>query len=678
MKSQIIFSSHNLLQISYMKMHINKESKSKIRIFRTALLSICSFGIALLSFNPVCGQTKIDSLRLKIKNAPTDSLKAEAYIDLGFEYFFFSLDSLDKVIEAGNQSEKIAKNANVVSTLITAYNLKARAYREKGDYAKSENEMRQGIAIAKKNKLKKRMHQLEDNLANTLFDQDKKDEALKLKIKALEAFKEMGDSVSASITEFGLGFLYMETNQLEKAKERFFKSIDLDKGAASNIESYGNLGIIYENQNKLDSAIFYLELAAQNGRDYPSFMMLNQVSLAEVYRKKGDIQKALNMLLNVEDQFEENSEVGYFQYYKLLIAEYYTELNNWDRAKEYLQGIDTTIILGKSIYKGRFGEVGYTIFSKNQNYKEALRYYTYYRDAIDSFENARIDSNFKEIESKYLLSEKQATIGTQKLKIRNYSLGFVIALGLLTLGAVLFLGYRRKETLEKKIIKEKTEKQKIEIENLLKENKIISMQSMIEGQEEERKRIARDLHDNIGTLMSSIKMKVLAIQREVKSLEKMNIANELDGMIDNASQQVRRISYSMTPVALDISGLSHAINDLGTQLTQNNIELHANIKVLDQIEDKKLTINIYRILQEIIQNIIKHSQASEVSLDMAIIEETLVMRIRDNGVGLDEEKWDAAKSIGANNIKSRVNYLNGELKLITDIGTHFKISIPLH
>lgn len=622
-------------------------------------------------------QNKLPQIKEKIAKAKTDSLRAEAYIDLAYEYFYYSLDSLDQVIEAAYQAEKIAKKSKVINTLITAYNVKSRAYSEKGEYKNSEIEIKKGIAIAHKNGLIKKRYQMEDNLAHTLFDQGKKDEALALKIKALKAFKKMGDTVSSAITEWGLGVLYLELNQFEKAKTRFFKSIEMNPNARSNIESYGNLGIIYEKQNKLDSALIFLERAAKAGEEYPSFVLQNQVNIAEVYHKKGDIQKALTMLLAIKEEYKENSEERDYQYYNLIIAEYYTELNNWQRAEEFLTSIDTNIILNKNKFKKSYGQSGHIIYSKKGNYKEALHYFTLYRDAVDSMENAKRDSSFKFIESKFELGQKEIKINKQKLKIRNFSLGLGGALALLTVGSILFFGYRRKTSLEQKLTKEKTEKQLIEIENLKKEVKIISMQSMIEGQEEERKRIARDLHDNIGTLMTSIKIKVLAIQREVQNLEKMNIATELDSMIDSASQQVRRISYSMTPVALDISGLAHAIKDLGQQLIDNDIELHANLRPLEEIKNKKLTINIYRILQELVQNIIKHSQATEVNIDISEEENNLIMRIRDNGIGMSEETWETTKSIGVNNIKSRVNYLNGTIKFVTDIGTHFKITVPL-
>ena len=188
-----------------------------------------------------------------------------------------------------------------------------------------------------------------------------------------------------------------------------------------NLEEDGNLGIIYERQNRLDSSIYYYERAAKNGKKYPSFYLQNQVNLAGAIRKQGNIQKALTMLLDIKEAFKENSEERDYQYYKLLIAEYYTELNNWERAQEYLDGIDTSVILKKSQFKKTYGQVGHTLQLKKQNYKEALRFYTLYRDAIDSMENARIDSNFKEIESKYDLSQKQATIGKQKLKIKHHA-----------------------------------------------------------------------------------------------------------------------------------------------------------------------------------------------------------------------------------------------------------------
>lgn len=643
---------------------------------KTIVILACPFFLCL--FVSSQAQDKIKTIQSKIENAASDSIRAEAYIDLGFEYYYFSLDSLSQAMEAAKKSAAIAKKINDPDISITAYNLQSMISREKGDYEHSILMSKKGIEIARKNGFKKRQFQLQDNMANSVLDLGKKDEALTLKLEAYKVFKELKDTTSELTALFGVAYIYMESDDYETAKKHFLRCTKIAPSAPAQIEVDGNLGIIYQTLNQYDSAIYYMKRAEIKGKAYPSFVLQNQVNMAEVYRKKGQTKKALNMLLDIKSEYKENSEERDYQKYKLQIAEYYAALKNWQGTEEALLDLDTSIILNLNKLKRSYGSTGHKLYTQKGNYKRALTYYTYYRDAIDSMENLRRDSSFKLIEEKYESEIKEAKINKQKLKLRNYSLGLGGTLALLLIGTIAFYGYRRKVSLENKLTNEKTEKQLIEIENLKQEVKIISMQSMIEGQEEERKRIARDLHDNIGTLMTSIKMKVLAIQREVQSLEKMNIANELDGMIDNASQQVRRISYSMTPVALDISGLGPAIKDLGLQLTENNIILHANLKALDHITDKNISINIYRILQELVQNIIKHANASEVSIDISERENDLILRIRDNGVGLQETVWDNAKSIGVNNIKSRVNYLNGTVKLISDIGTHFKITIPLN
>lgn len=133
----------------------------------------------------------------------------------------------------------------------------------------------------------------------------------------------------------------------------------------------------------------------------------------------------------------------------------------------------------------------------------------------------------------------------------------------------------------------------------------------------------------------------------------------------------------MTPRVLEITGLDGAISELIPQLESMGIEFKSNTASLNQIQDENLSINIYRIIQEIFNNIVKHSKATLVSLNSEINENRLTLRIRDNGIGIDSKRWNESSSVGISGIKSRVEYLDGEIKLIEDEGTHYKITIPL-
>lgn len=209
------------------------------------------------------------------------------------------------------------------------------------------------------------------------------------------------------------------------------------------------------------------------------------------------------------------------------------------------------------------------------------------------------------------------------------------------------------------------------------EEKVEGMESILNTQETERKKIAKDLHDNIGTLMTAIKMKVLSLQKsEPKEVSK--IALELDGLANDASIEVRRISHHLTPVSYDLTGLEGALEDLVYSLKIKGYEVDAELHNLDLFSNKEKGLTLYRIIQEIIYNIEKHSGGAFIKLETWEEDDLLHVVIRDNGKGIAAEKWNnEASKNGIQGMKSRVGFLKGHIEMSNSNGTEFKIEIPL-
>lgn len=627
----------------------------------------------------IWAQSKIDSIESIIETTASDSSRARAYIDLGYEFMLGKLDGFDKTFEAANNALVLAEKNKEYKIIISALNLKARAYYNIGDLKNAEAMHRKNIAISQKAKFNNSEFYSKDNLAYVLAEVGKKDEALKLKLECLEYFTAQKDSNAISISLSGIGWVYMTFEDWAASIPYYQRAIPIAKSTKNPgiIELYGNLGIVYEKLNQLDSSLFYINLADSLGQAYPGFILNNKLELAEVYKKMNKQDEALKTLLECHTLFKKDSKDKEYQITKLYLAKYFLDNHNLSEAQKYLETINAHMMQEDLSQKKEYGELGMNYYERIKDYKKALEFSKMYKIANDSLIDLRRDSSFKTIESKYNVAKKQETINAQKLKIRNYTIGLLVLLALACIAGLLFYHYRKQNILKEKIATQKAKEIKTERDNLKKENKIISMQSMLEGQEDERRRIAQDLHDNIGTLMTSIKMKFISIQKEVEAIQEMNIAQELDGMTNNASQEVRRISHRMTPRVLELTGLYGSTLELNKQLTAKGIGLKSNLEAFKEITDKKISINVYRILQELYTNIIKHSQASKVSILTNIENNILIIRLRDNGIGMNEDNWNNKNTIGLNGIQDRLEYLNGELKQIEDSGTHIKLSVPL-
>lgn len=646
----------------------------------------------LLSLNVVLfAQSKMDSLKNNIQLAAgNDSIQAERYMDVAFEILFYTSDELETGLEYIHKAIKLSEKGPYIGQLMTEHNYIGIVKREQGKSEEAITAYKKTIALGeeeykkstpeRRKKLDKNLPKVKDNIANVYNEIGKIDEALQVRLSVIADLKRQKDKEGLAVAYGNISGDFMKAHKYEQAIDYSQKGIALYKVDSNNKSLpylYGNLGLCYDRLGDQDSALHYYLLCRAISKDFKQLYLDNEAYIASLYASQKKYTLSNRTFENLFSQYETNSNNGNLNYYKLLAAESYLEQNNFSKARQLFEQSKDHLTTDKLAKRKKLGEVGMRINRESNNYREALLYADIFHNAKDSMNNARRDSSFHLIENKYNVAKKQETINAQKVKIRNYGLGLLGLLALGIIAALLFYNYKKQQTLKEKLASQEAKAKESEIENLKKENQLISMSSMIEGQEEERKRIAQDLHDNIGTLMTSIKMKFLTIQKEIESISKMNITDELDGMINSASQEVRRISHRMTPKILEHAGLHDSVKELEVQLTENNIEVKSNIEALKGIDDKKIELNLYRIVQETYNNIIKHSGADKVSIVTDKESDSLTLRIRDNGKGISLDKWEDKNTLGLNGIKSRVNYLNGKLKLVKDSGTHFKITIPL-
>ena len=202
------------------------------------------------------------------------------------------------------------------------------------------------------------------------------------------------------------------------------------------------------------------------------------------------------------------------------------------------------------------------------------------------------------------------------------------------------------------------------------------MASMIEGQENERTRIAKDLHDGLGVLLSSVRRQVQNVQAELQKLTEMDLIGDTEKLINTACEEVRRISHDMMPDALVNLGLSEAIKDLAYQIEfDHQIKTHLVIPEIN-LEDTK-SINLYRIIQEFCNNTIKYANASNIYIRIMQTSSSLKINLTDDGAGFNVEEAKSKSGVGIKSIESRVKYLNGFLDIEAANGTSYDIIIPL-
>ncbi len=215
------------------------------------------------------------------------------------------------------------------------------------------------------------------------------------------------------------------------------------------------------------------------------------------------------------------------------------------------------------------------------------------------------------------------------------------------------------------------------IAELETEKQLLATQSLLEGQEDERSRIAKDLHDGLGGLLSGVKLQLGAMKGNLILTEENGIAfNRVLNNLEESIAEMRRVAHNMMPETLLRFGLPQALEDYSSSLShQQAFTIQCEFRGMEKRLDSSTEVVVYRIVQELINNAVKHSGASAILVQiMRHDEERLNITVEDNGKGFDP-KFTGSDTAGLRNISSRVKYLNGKMDIQSEPGNGTSVYI---
>lgn len=229
-----------------------------------------------------------------------------------------------------------------------------------------------------------------------------------------------------------------------------------------------------------------------------------------------------------------------------------------------------------------------------------------------------------------------------------------------------------------KLVNEENQKTKAAIAFEKQNQEIAKLEALIDGEEKERRRIAQELHDGLNGDLSAIKYRLSALEESgLSAIDTENLTKVID-MIDESCAQVRSISHNLMPSSILDYGLIETVKEYCVKINSSDnfkidFQFFGNYIALS----KKTETVIYRIVQELVANILKHSKATEAMIQFNYREEELFITVEDNGIGFDKNK--TPNGIGHKNIQTRVDFLNAQLDVDTSsAGTSYTIAIDLN
>jgi len=246
-------------------------------------------------------------------------------------------------------------------------------------------------------------------------------------------------------------------------------------------------------------------------------------------------------------------------------------------------------------------------------------------------------------------------------------IGILIMLAL-ALAFVVFFNFS-----QKKILTEQMRNQKLAYEHQEE-----LLHSTILTQEEERKRIARELHDDIGSKLNVILLNIHRLKSFSNENEEMDsIAREVNSVIHKTIDTTRRISHDLLPPTLEEFGLVETIKELRDTFHQTG-SVSINFDLMEkemQLEDKLIELNIFRILQELVNNSIRHGKAKEITIKLWLKLNSIKLQYIDDGEGFDMSDFKIKRGLGMKNIESRLNMINATFKYDSAPGKGMEVLI---
>ena len=513
------------------------------------------------------------------------------------------------------------------------------------------------------------------------------DSAVYYYVKLLSLSKKIGNESLLSPGLINLGNIYLHLEEYNEAKDYFLESLIYSKKYNKENHlamAYESLGTICSKQYNYDEALKYFDQCRElySRLNYPSGLVTLYLALGNTLEEQGKnneafkyYSKGIQLALEIEDV--DAIIVGLLN--KGLI---YQKWNNLDEALAIYDSCE--VLIKKTSDIGKLKSVYYNIYSTYEqkgDFKNAFNYLTKYNVIKDSVFNLNKANIIADLTLKYEKEKDQALI----LALENENLEkdlnlrkrtnqrntyLFSGLGLVLTILFLFIFYQNKARKDKIIAEQK-------IRQLEEEKKLLAAKSLVEGQDEERKRIAKELHDGLGVLLSTTKMQFSALKD--KSTENKPLIDRATKLLEQAAGDVRKISHNMMPGLLTRFGLYEATEDLIEQLNETE-ELNATCKITGDTKrlPENTEIMLYRVIQEMVNNSLKHSEAKNILLNINIMQDHLDIQYSDDGKGFDVEEKFKSKSIGLNGIQSRVNFLSGEINIESSHGkgVNFYIKIP--
>lgn len=625
------------------------------------------------------GQPAKDSLLHLIRTLPEDTAKMDVYFSYGELLENTHLDSASWYYE---KALEIAGRHNHVKGRIkyNSYHSYVLTMRGKLDEAARVN--KESLKLAREHGLELETAKSLTNLGNSHNLRGELDTAVQYYMEAAALFDKLNNRRFLHILYMNIGVAFESLEQHERAIEYLKKSAAQSKLANDSItmmRAFINMGSSLNALDRFDSAVHYLEVALSFTKRYELTYEQHSalINLANSFAQKKRNEEAF-------DAFQEALELARMMEIPSGMA---TAMNgmamvlydqrHFQRADYYAM---EAIRLSEDVESGIFADLRqqYKLLADIKanlgQTKQAFEYLRKYVSLSDSLVGQDVKRMTADLERKYLVAQKDKDIAEKELAIqqaesqvqkKNTQLLLVVG-GLLFTLATLFLLYR--------YFRQRQRLQQEQLRSLQQEQEMIRLRSNLEGQQEERIRIAKEIHDDIGSGLTALVFLTSSLsngQNLPGSTEKItSIARQLVGQMNEIVWSLNSDQDSLEDLVIYIRhSVSEMLDTVGMGYTFRIPETLPPVRVTG-VQRR----HIFLAVKEAVHNAIKHARASQVTIDMMFSDEVLTISVEDNGQGI---KGDMASGNGLRNMQYRMKQVGGEWKLVSAHPVKLELAVPL-
>lgn len=674
---------HKILNSSYLQ-----------RLLIVSMMLFC-----VLGFNRVFAQQSAvvqysDSILNIARNAPTKESKIEGLLKVSI--FWIDYDTvrayqyLDEARKQMGKSPSDFENglyhlyhANI---LMDFEPQKAKDEFSKADELLAKDTSRKSYSYRSK---------LWNNYGVVLQKEDKSVDFMEIVVnKTLPYARLAGDSAQVGYQLQNMAMLMSNLSNFKEAEVYYRQALQtlryLPESAEDKLDIFINASKNAILINDFSQARNYLDSAKSYVIRLPHSTSVAPFHRAELtyFRHIGDKEKVLD---NYQKGISAAKSLGDQYMIKDLnfeMSSYYKDLGQYQKAKEYLILSNVSQPYSRLQNRALFQHEMAQLENHLANYKVAYAYMDSLRVTMDSIYQKDVATKVLNFEQQYETAQKENRILRLETKSREQELTIArnrwwelaLAFGLILVSCIAYFSWKIGNN-HKKLLLQKERLHQEELHSVYQKEKLRQYGAMLQGQELERGRLAKDLHDGLGGLLAGVKLKLSSIVSKNKGgiLKENSAVSNVIQHLDYSMDELRRIAHNMMPESLRFGGLVLALLDLCRRVDTPEMKVAFQDLGISDSYPESLRIAVYRIIQELLANAVKHAHADKIIMQCSEMNGWLFITVEDNGKGISPIKTVSDNGLGLMNIQNRIALLNGKIEIQSELGegTTVNIQIPV-